>query len=166
MLFERRYLSPRPPPKISLKQDHNWTKGNDQSGSTVEHQPVGKLVQQSLGEALRAGSSKPTQSKPNPTGDRTVKLVEQENTSWSREIVGKRLQEELGSSDRTGKPVKFEDNRVMNVHDRTGKPVESSTHTQCKKLVLSSIGMTRTSSTLRLMTKTSTLTSQACQMRW
>ena len=111
-------MSPRPPPKISLKQDHNWTKGNDQSGSTV--QPVGKLVQQSLGEALRAGSSKPTQSKPNPTGDRTVKLVEQENTSCSREIVGKRLQEELGSSDRTGKPVKCEDNRVMNVHDRTG----------------------------------------------
>ena len=55
--------------------------------------------------------------------------MEQENTSCSREIVGKCLQEELGSSDRTGKPVKCEDNRVMNVHDRTGKPVESSTHT-------------------------------------
>ena len=106
-------------------RDHNWTKGNDQSGSTVEHQPVGKLVQQSLREALQAGSSKPTQSKPNPIGDRTGKLVEQENTSCSREIVGKRLQGELGSSDRTGKPVKCEDNRVMNVHDRTGKPVES-----------------------------------------
>ena len=152
MLYERRYLSPRPPPKISLKHDHNWTKGNDQSGSTVEHQPVGKLVQQSLGEALRARSSKPTQSKPNPIGDRTVKLVEQENMSCSREIVGKRLQEELGSS------------------DRTGKLVESNTHTQCKKLVLSNIVIlhrqTRTSSTLRLMTKTSTSTSQACQMRW
>ena len=58
-LYERQ-LSPRPPPKISLKHDLNWTKGNDQSGSTVEHQPVGKLVQQSLGEALQTGSSKPT----------------------------------------------------------------------------------------------------------
>ena len=96
MLYERRYLSPRPPPKISLKHDHNWTKGNDQSGSTVEHQPVGKLVQQSLGEALQAGSSKPTQSKP--------------------------------IDDRTGKPVKDEDNRVMSDHDRTGKPVEESSH--------------------------------------
>ena len=48
----------------------------------VEHQPVGKLVQQSLGEALQAGSSKPTQSKPNPIGDGTGKLVTQE-------IVGK-----------------------------------------------------------------------------
>ena len=27
-LYERQYLSPRPPPKISLKHDHNWTKGN------------------------------------------------------------------------------------------------------------------------------------------
>ena len=60
-LYERQYLSPRPPPKISLKHDLNWFKGNHQSGSTVEHQPVGKLVQQSLGETLLAGSSKPTQ---------------------------------------------------------------------------------------------------------
>ena len=48
--------------------------------------------------------------------------------SCSREIVGKRLQGELGSSDRTGKPVKCEDNRVMNDHDRTVKPVEESSH--------------------------------------
>ena len=127
-LYERQYLSPRPPPKISFKHDHNWTKGNDQSGSTVEHQPVGKLVQQSLGEALQAGSSKPTQSKPNPIGDRTGKLVEEENMSCSREIVGKRLQGELGSSDRTGEPVKDGGNRVMKDHDRTEKPVEASSH--------------------------------------
>ena len=56
-------------------------------------------------------------------------FVEKGKTSHSQEIVGKRLQEELGSSDRTGKLVKCEDNRVMNVHDRTGKLVESSTHT-------------------------------------
>ena len=129
MLYERRYLSPRPPPKISLKHVHNWTKGNDQSGSTVAHQPVGKLVQQSFGEAPRAESSKPTQPKPNPICDRTGKLVEQENTSCSQEIVGKCVQEELDSSDRTVKPVKCEHNRVMQVHDRTGKLVELSTHT-------------------------------------
>ena len=50
--------------------------------------------------------------------------MEKRKTSHSQEIVGKRLQEELGSSDRTGKPVKCEDNRVMNAPDRTGKPVE------------------------------------------
>ena len=130
MLYERRYLSPRPPPKISLKHDHNWTKGNVQSGSTVEQQPVGKLVQQSFGEALRAGSTKPTQSKPNPICDRTGKLVETEavvekgKTSHSQEIVGKRLQEELG----TGKLVKCEDNRVMNVHDGTCEIERKHTH--------------------------------------
>ena len=125
MLYERRYLSPRPPPKISLKHDHNWTKG---------------------------------------------KPVEKENTSCSQEIVDKCLQEELGSSDRTEKHVKCEDNRVMQVHDRTGKPVESSTHTQCKNLVLPNIVIlhhrSRTSSTLQSMRRTSTSTSQACRTRW
>ena len=53
VLYERPYLSLRPPPKISLRHDHNWTRGNDQLGSTVEQQPVAKLVQQSLGEAPR-----------------------------------------------------------------------------------------------------------------
>ena len=76
-MYERQYLSPRPPPKISLKHDLNWSKGNDQLGSTVEHRPVGKLVQQSFGEAPRAGSPKQTQSL-NPISDRTGKLVTQE----------------------------------------------------------------------------------------
>ena len=49
-LYERQYLSPRPPPKISLRRDLNWTKENNELGYTVEHRPVGKLVQQSLGE--------------------------------------------------------------------------------------------------------------------
>ena len=119
VLYERRYLSPRPPPKISLKHDHDWTKGNDQLGSTVEHRPVGKLVQQSLGETLQAGSPKPTQSL-NPIGDRTGKPVTQE-------IVGK-LQGELSSSDRTGELVKDEDKRVMKDPDRTGEPVEGRLH--------------------------------------
>ena len=112
-MYERRYLSPRPPPKISLKHDHNWTKGNDQSGSTFEQQPVGKLVQQSFGEAPRVKLSKPTQSKPNPICDRSGKpedtervFVEKGKTSRSQEIDDKRLQKELGSSDRTGKLVK------------------------------------------------------------
>ena len=154
VLYERRYLSPRPPPKISLKNDHDWTKGNDQLGSTVEHRAVGKLVQQSLGETLQAGSPKPTQSL-NPIGDRTEKPVTQE-------IVGK-LQGEHSSSDRTGELVKDEDKRVMKDHDRTGKPVEASSH-------LSNIVIlyrqTRTSSTKRLISKTSISTSHACQMRW
>ena len=109
--YERQYLS-RPPPKISLKHDLNWSKGKDQ-GSTVEHRPVGKFVQQSLGETLQSGSSKPTQS-PKPIEDRTGQPVTQE-------IVGK-LQEELSSSDRSGKPDTKEDKHVLQNHDRSGKP--------------------------------------------
>ena len=141
VLYEKPYLSPRPPPKISLRHDHDWTKGHDQSGSTVEQQPVGKLVQQSFGEAPRAESSKPTQSKPNPICDRTGKpvdtervFVEKGKTPRSHEIDEKRLHKELGSSDRSGKPVKSEDNRVMHVHDRTVKPMESSANTHSARI--------------------------------
>ena len=121
-------LSPRPPPKISLRHDHKWTRGNDQLGSTVEQHPVGKLVQQSFGEAPRVNLSKPTQSKPNPIFDRSGKLedtervfVDKGKTSRSQEIDDKRLHKELGSSDGSGKPVQLSgDIRVMHAHDGTG----------------------------------------------
>ena len=73
VLYEKSYLSPRPPPKISLRHDHSWTRGNAQLGSTVEQQPVGKLVQQSCVEVPRVKLSKPTQPKPNPICDRSGK---------------------------------------------------------------------------------------------
>ena len=141
VLYERPYLSLRPPPKISLRHDHNWTRGNDQLGSTVEQQPVGKLVQQSFGEAPRVKLSKPTQSKPNPICDRSGKpedtervFVDKGKTSRSQEIDDKRLHKELSSSDRTGKPVKLsEDIRVMHAHDGTGEPVKSSASTHTVK---------------------------------
>ena len=98
VLYERPYLSPRPPPKISLRHDHDWTIGNDQLGSTVEQQPVGKLVQQSFGEVQRVKLSKPTQSKPKPICDRSGKsedtervFVDKGKTSRSHEIDDKRL---------------------------------------------------------------------------
>ena len=111
-LYEKQYLSPRPPPKISLKHDLNWSKGNDQ-GSTVEHRPVGKFVQRSLGETLQFGSSKPTQF-PKFIEGRTGQPVTQE-------IVGK-LQEELSSSDRSGQPDREKEKRVLKNHDRSGQP--------------------------------------------
>ena len=137
VLYERPYLSPRPPPKISLRHDHNWTRGNDQLGSTVEQQPVGKLVQQSFGEAPRVKLSKPTQSKPKPICDRSGKpedtervFVDKGKTSRSHEIDDKRLHKEFGSSDRSGKPEKLsEDISVKHAHDGTGELVKSSANT-------------------------------------
>ena len=102
----------------SLSNDLNWNKGNDQ-GSTVEHRPVGKLVQQSLGETLQSGSSKPTQF-PKRIEDRTGQPVTQE-------IVGK-SQGELSSSDRAGQLAKEEEKRVLKSHDRTGQLVEGRLH--------------------------------------
>ena len=99
VLYERPYLSPRPPPKISLRHDHDWTRGNDELGSTVEQQPVGKLVQQSFGEVQRVKLPKPTQSKPKRICDRSGKpedtehvFVDKVKTSRSHEIDEKRLQ--------------------------------------------------------------------------
>ena len=127
-------MSPRPPPKISLRHDHDWTRGIDQLGSTVERQPVGKLVQQSFGEVPRVKLSKPTQSKPKPICDRSVKpedtervSVDKGKTSRSQEIDDKRLHKELGSSERSEKPERLsEDIRVKHAHDGTGQLVESS----------------------------------------
>ena len=64
VLYEKSYTSPRPPPKISLRHDHGWTRGNDELGSTVEQQPVSKFVRQSRGEVQRAAFSQLTQPRP------------------------------------------------------------------------------------------------------
>ena len=142
---------------------------------------INRVLQLNNSQAPRAEFSKPTQSKPNPICDRSGKLedtervfVEKGKTSRSQEIDGKRLQEELGSSDRTGKPVKSQDNRVMHAHDRTGELVKSSasTHTVEEFVpaelpnIVALHHLTRTSSTLQQTRRTSTSTSQVCRIRW
>ena len=66
-------MSPRPPPKISLRHDHDWTRGNVQLGRTVEQQPVGKIVRQSRGEVQHTTFSQLTQPIPKPICDRSGK---------------------------------------------------------------------------------------------
>ena len=61
-------------------------------------------------------------------------FVDIEKTSRSQEIDDKRLHKELGSSGRTGKPVKLsEDIRIMHAHDGTGELVNSSASTHIVK---------------------------------
>ena len=140
VLYEKSFMSPRPPPKISLRHDHDWTRGNDGLGSTVEQQPVGKLIRQSCGEVQRATFSQLTQLKPKPICDRSGKpdstqdvFVVKGETSRSHDIDEKGLHEELGSSDRSGKPDNLSENtRVEQTHDGSGQPDErnsSSAHT-------------------------------------
>ena len=62
-IYEKVYASPRPPPKISFKD--NWMK---ELGSEVARQPEGEVARQAKG-------SQPTQPNPNPNHDRTVRPV-------------------------------------------------------------------------------------------
>ena len=67
VLYEKVYLSPRPPPKISLR--HDWTK---ELGSTVDRQPQEEVAQQPRGEVSRqAKFFQPTQPIPKPICDRS-----------------------------------------------------------------------------------------------
>ena len=133
-------MSPRPPPKISLRYDHDWTRGNVQLGSTVEQQPHGKVVRQSRGEVQHATFSQLTQPIPKPLCDRSGKpdstedvFVVKGETSRSHEIDEKGFHGELCSSDRSGKPDNLSENtRVEQTHDGSGQPDErnsSSAHT-------------------------------------
>ena len=70
VLYEESYMSPRPPPKISLR--HDWTK---ELGSKVVQQPEGKVVQQPEGEVARqAKFFQPTQPIPSTNCDRSGQL--------------------------------------------------------------------------------------------
>ena len=125
---------------ISLRHDPDWTRGNDQLGSTIKQQPVGKIVRQSCGEVQRSTFSQLNPTNPQPIYDRSGKpedtehvFVDEGETSRSHEIDEKGLHEELGSSDRSGKPERLSENtRVEQTHDGSGQPDErrsSSVHT-------------------------------------
>ena len=74
VLNEKSYMSLRPPGKISLRHDHDWTRGTDELGSTVDQQPAGKVVRQSRGEVQHETFSQPTQPIPKPIRDRSGQL--------------------------------------------------------------------------------------------
>ena len=92
VLYEKAYMSPRPPPKISLR--HDWARGEVPLGSTVDQQPEGEVVRQSQEEvARRAKFFQPTQPIPKPICDRSGQpdntqdvFVVKGETSRSQEI--------------------------------------------------------------------------------
>ena len=85
VLYEKVYMSPRPPPKISLH--HEWTK---ELGSKVVQQPEGETVRQPEGEVVRQTKFfQSTQPTPNPIRDRSGRLDNMKDgrtTSRSQEI--------------------------------------------------------------------------------
>ena len=69
VLFEKAYMSPRRPPKISLR--HDWTK---EFVSKVARQPEGEVARQPEGELARqAKVFQPPEPIPNPIRDRSGK---------------------------------------------------------------------------------------------
>ena len=111
VLYEKENMSPRPPPKISLR--HDWTK---ELGSKVDRQPEGEVARQPEGEVARqAKFFQPTQLIPNPIRDRSgrpdithdvISVQDERKTSRSQEISVNSFNEEPSSSDRTGRLVK------------------------------------------------------------
>ena len=140
VIYEKVYASPRPPPKISLRND--WMK---ELGSEVAQRPDGQVVQQSI-------SSQSNQPNPNPYHDRTVQPVVGSDprtasggrkTSRSQEIETRSFHQEAVKHDRTVQPVvgcdanhesrvpqtrSSDDSTNFNVgdetnHDRTVQPI-------------------------------------------
>ena len=98
VLYEKESMSPRPPPKISLK--HEWTR--ELVSEHAQRPEVGQLSR----------SSQSNQPTPNPIRDRSGRLDDMQDerkTSRSQEINVNSLNEGLSSSDRTGRPVVSED---------------------------------------------------------
>ena len=133
-------MSTPTPPKISLR--HEWTK---ELGSKVVQQPEGETVRQQEGEVVRQTKFfQSTQPTPNPIRDisgRPDNRKDGGNTSRFQEINVNSFNEELSSSDRTGRLVETEvnqtrsseDSKSLNVeqtHDRTGRPVTDTAAVQ------------------------------------
>ena len=157
-LFVFQFLSLRPPPKMSLRHNHDWTRGKVPLVSTVDQQPEGKVVPQSRGEVQHATFSQLNQPVPKPICDRSGQpdntqdmFVVKGETSRSHEINEKVFHGELCSSDRSGQPDitpsvirahnLSENIRVEQIHDRSGKPNErnsSSAHTVKENMLMKS----------------------------
>ena len=146
LLCEKSYMSPRPPPKISLRHDHDWTRGKVPLCSTVDQQPEGKVVRQSRGEVQHATFSQVTQPIPKPICDRSGQpedmqdvFVVKGETSRSHEINEKGFHEKLFASDRSGQPEitpsvteacnLSENTCVEQTHDGSGQPDERNSST-------------------------------------
>ena len=132
-------MSPRPPPKISLK--HDWKR---ELGSEDAQRPEGQVVQ--LNRSFQSNQLNPSPDHDNRTGQPVVGIDPMtapgaRKTSRSQEIDARSCHEEAVKTDRTGQPVvetgrtqtrSSDDSKSLNVemaHDRTVQPVVE-THTE------------------------------------
>ena len=156
VLYEKAYMSPRPPPKISLK--HEWKR---ELGSEHAQRPE-------VGQLSRSFQS--NQPIPNPNRERTERPVVKDDTrtvqfgrktSRSQEIDVNSFHEDTVSSERTERPVvetsviqtrsfgDSKDSHVEKVHERTRRlvvetnteNVPDSCHTRsCHEIEIFNVG--------------------------
>ena len=93
VIYEKVYMSPRPPPKISLK--HDWER---ELGSEHAQRPEGQIVQQSR-------SFQSNQPIPNPSRDRTGQPVVETSRAQTRSSDDSKSLNVQMAHDRTGQPV-------------------------------------------------------------
>ena len=135
VLYEKVYMSPRPPPKISLK--HEWKR---ELGSEHAQRPeAGQLSGSFQSNQPTLNPIRERSGRPDITHD-VIGVLDERKTSRSHEIDVNSFHEEPGSSERTGRPVTVrpvnetsviqarssEDRKDFNVEQaqkRTGRPV-------------------------------------------
>ena len=158
VMYEKVYMSPRPPPKISLK--HDWKR---ELGSGHAQRPEGQVVQPSR-------SFQSNQPIPNPSRDRSGQPVvrtdrsgqpgadtrtvqDGRKTSRSLEIDVNSFHEETVSSGRSGQPVvktskthtrSSDDSKSLNVElaqDRSWQPVVNHDDSSHEQTMLNEVNM-------------------------
>ena len=130
---------------LDLHHRSHYVRNGQELGSKVVQQPEAETVRQPEGEVVRQTKFfQSTQLTPNPIRDRLGRLDEMQderNTSRSQEISVNSFNEELSSSDRTGRlveteeihPRSSEDSKSLNVeqtHDSTGRRVTDTVAVQ------------------------------------
>ena len=114
VLYEKVYMSPRPPPKISLK--HKWKR--DLGSEHAQPSEVGQLSRSFQSNQPTLNPIRERSVRPDITHD-VIGVQEERKTSRSQEIDVNSFREEPSSSERTGRPV-------------TGKPVHETSVIQTR----------------------------------
>ena len=131
VIYEKLYITPRPPPKISLK--HEW---NRELGS--EH-----AQRSEVGQLSRSFQS--NQPNLNPNRERTVRPVIRDDTrtvqdgrktSRSQEIDVSSFHEESVSSERTGRPVIETSVSLARSSEVSKDPNVGKAHERTRRLVI------------------------------
>ena len=156
VIYEKVYMSLRPPPKISMKND--WKR---ELGSEVARQPEGQVAQQS--RSFQSNQPTPNPGRDDRTGQQVVGCDPRtapgaRKTSRSQEIETRSFHGEAVKHDRTGTPVVGRDTRHEPGASQTCSSHESTNFNVGEKQIMMELGNPLSA----VMQVTSQLTSNQC----